>query len=835
MKKASKHASSASLAINEPLVSSLATKGNFRDCLSVECFWKPEWIVPSAWTEHAPFAFWLVGATAPRTFTELGTYSGYSYLCFCQAVQQLGIATKCYGIDTWKGDGEEIYLKLREYHDAHYSEFSQLIRSTFDEAAAYFPAHAIDLLHIDGRHFYKDVKNDFETWAPKLSNRAIVLFHDINVREQGFGVWQLWEELQTQFPSFEFYHGHGLGVLGFGSELPHSLQPLFFSSPENQHNVRLAYARLGSSITDSQERRAKAAEMRAELPTHELAERRLQSELADLRNSLAETERSLSTALIERDQVEHQILHEREATERLRLQLAQQSEENRILRNTYSLRLTAPLRIARRELRRIVKDARSVFFVAQRRITQWFSITSRRSTAQLQETRTAGNLPSKLVDYEDIGRVFLKVSRATPVASATFALHPSPNNRKLICLSHVAPWPPRAGNEYRIHRMLSWAARAGWDAFLLVSPLPGQEPDAEQIQTLCSIYPNVVVICRDGRVVYSLNRGGDALDALNGQLTPAYADVLDEPQPNDPIESWTLDYQRIMANNALIMVLMALADAIRPAVVLANYVFMSRALPLLPQGIIKVLDTHDVFSTKDKTVQRFGIADNSYISPELEGRLLARADVIIAIQSEERAILSTLAPGKTVLTAGVDFDFTPLDSPPAGRSILLVASGNPLNVKGAHDFLRFAWPLVQRKFGDAELLIVGLIGESIKVRDPNVRVLGRVDDLAPLYAQARVVINPAVAGTGLKIKTIEAIANLRPIVLWPSGVSGIDPELKAYCYIAENWYSFAKGVIEHLDDERAIAKLRQNQDRVRKLIAAENVYSDLAKVLGQPC
>lgn len=186
----------------------------------------------SAWLGHIPFAGWLIQAIEPSLFVELGTHQGASYLAFCQTVQEIGLNTKCYAVDTWTGDehsgryGDEVFLRLLDYHQRNYAEFSRLLKMTFDEAAQYFDDGSIDLLHIDGLHSYEAVKHDFETWLPKLSRKGVVLFHDINVRERGFGVWKLWSELRDTYPSFEFSHTHGLGVLLVGRESPSALKEL---------------------------------------------------------------------------------------------------------------------------------------------------------------------------------------------------------------------------------------------------------------------------------------------------------------------------------------------------------------------------------------------------------------------------------------------------------------------------------------------------------------------------------------------------------------------------------------------------------------------------------
>lgn len=219
--------------------------------------WLPDVTVPqSAWLEHAPFAFWLVGALAPRTIVEIGVHHGFSYFAMCQSVQRHGLDTRCYGIDGWLGDshagyyGDEVYEEVCS-HNRAFGRFSRLIRSDFTEASEMFRDGTIDLLHIDGFHTYEAVRHDFETWLPKMSDRGVVLFHDIAEFENGFGVYRLWDELRERYPNFAFMHGHGLGVLGVGRRIPFAVVDLFQASANADLTrvVQRTYERLGILMT----------------------------------------------------------------------------------------------------------------------------------------------------------------------------------------------------------------------------------------------------------------------------------------------------------------------------------------------------------------------------------------------------------------------------------------------------------------------------------------------------------------------------------------------------------------------------------------------------------
>lgn len=228
--------------------------------LTTSMLMAPRSISLSAWLGHIPFASWLIEQMQPRSIVELGTHRGSSFLAFCQAVQEQGQTSRVFAIDTWEGDehagyyGDDIYNELREFQQRNYAGISEMLRMRFNEALPYFADGSVDLLHIDGLHTYEAVREDFETWLPKLSDRAVVIFHDTCVRERGFGVWQYWSEISQQYPAFEFTHTHGLGVLLVGKARNPALSQLADRAASGVFApVNRLFDALGSNIKRAEE------------------------------------------------------------------------------------------------------------------------------------------------------------------------------------------------------------------------------------------------------------------------------------------------------------------------------------------------------------------------------------------------------------------------------------------------------------------------------------------------------------------------------------------------------------------------------------------------------
>jgi glycosyltransferase involved in cell wall biosynthesis len=116
----------------------------------------------------------------------------------------------------------------------------------------------------------------------------------------------------------------------------------------------------------------------------------------------------------------------------------------------------------------------------------------------------------------------------------------------------------------------------------------------------------------------------------------------------------------------------------------------------------------------------------------------------------------------------------PADIPPlpAEPTLLFVGSlQSEFNRGGVEWFVESCWPLVLAARPDARLILVG--SGSLDIDGSRITRLGAVDDLAPVYAQARCCIVPLLAGAGTRLKVIEAMAFGRPVVSTPVGAEGL--------------------------------------------------------------
>jgi hypothetical protein len=73
----------------------------------------------------------------------------------------------------------------------------------------------------------------------------------VNEYQEGFGVSRFWMELKGDYQHFEFFHGHGLGVLFIGKDFHHDIESLINTKKDkNAENfVQYYFQLLGQRIS----------------------------------------------------------------------------------------------------------------------------------------------------------------------------------------------------------------------------------------------------------------------------------------------------------------------------------------------------------------------------------------------------------------------------------------------------------------------------------------------------------------------------------------------------------------------------------------------------------
>ena len=260
-----------------------------------------------------------------------------------------------------------------------------------------------------------------------------------------------------------------------------------------------------------------------------------------------------------------------------------------------------------------------------------------------------------------------------------------------------------------------------------------------------------------------------------------------------------------------------------PQTVILEYVTMAYLAPVIREAGVRarlVLDSHDILHRRCAQFNAAGYRHWLQINEQEEIDAVRKFDVILAIQSDEAEWFRRVAPTTNVLTVGHCFDFDQLQptwrhSPDGPLVIGYFGSHNGSNVDAVSGFVQGAWPrIVDATGGALELLIGGTIVDS-----PLVKQLGGVagvrlqrDFASPgkFYETVDLVINPVRFGTGLKIKTIEALAHGRPVVTTSSGRVGISSSFDRACAAVDSVEQMVDPIVERVRDRAELVKLSQS-------------------------
>jgi glycosyltransferase involved in cell wall biosynthesis len=249
-------------------------------------------------------------------------------------------------------------------------------------------------------------------------------------------------------------------------------------------------------------------------------------------------------------------------------------------------------------------------------------------------------------------------------------------------------------------------------------------------------------------------------------------------------------------------------------IVWMQYFFYFKALEKLESSnVLKVIDTHDRWANRNRMFQKRGeTPEGFYTTKRGERKALKRADVVIAIQEKEAIYFKKLLRGTDtkVLTIG-DLVEKKTSKPCCGSYYGFIGVNIKCNIIGLRWFYKNVLPLIREKCPDSSLLIAGTVCEKLPDEDGVIK-LGRVDELDDFYDSIQFAINPVMSGTGLNIKTIEALAYGRALVSTEIGAKGINSD-EPVVVKCSNAREFADAVINLLSNQQECDRLAQNAHR----------------------
>jgi len=415
----------------------------------------------------------------------------------------------------------------------------------------------------------------------------------------------------------------------------------------------------------------------------------------------------------------------------------------------------------------------------------------------------------------------------------------------IVVVSHICPFPPIHGNRSRLVALLRWLKSNGFRVTYVLQPLDLDE--SSDIPALASIVHHLEIVRAPHerlRILSLLRRtaGRVAKWVLPDPVVARMRRFLEHSQPSNPtvMERWGTGGDRHIDRwcwPGTCKAVRRLVEETRPTAIIAEYALLSKCFEEVPPSTLKVIDTVEVFFRNRERFNVEGLAAPFVCTPESESTALERGDVLIGIQKNEAEALKQLFPSKRVITVGHTYARSGVPSrSPANGVVLYVGSSNPFNVHGLQLFLARAWPGIVAAVPHARLRIVGSCPRVAGSEQAGVVYVGRVSDdaLTREYETAHVVINPQVAGTGLKIKCVEALSAGCPMVMNQAGADGIEEGAGSAFLLASDWDEFLKHVVRIITDDPLRTALESEAAGLAvRLFSAEATFSELARELEQ--
>jgi len=275
-------------------------------------------------------------------------------------------------------------------------------------------------------------------------------------------------------------------------------------------------------------------------------------------------------------------------------------------------------------------------------------------------------------------------------------------------------------------------------------------------------------------------------------------------------------------------------DQVQYKAVIINYSVYSFYFNLFDQQTKKILDTHDCLSDRYKLFLKNGKKPIQWYSLRYqdEKKAIALADIVWAITADEQVHYEKMIQNRAVDVLNLRHlvSYKHIHSEGPHKRILLIGSDNNLNLDGLNWFVSEVWPGLHSKHTDAELMIAGSLCRFMDQFEGHsgITFYGRYENEEEIYSKADICINPMQDGTGLKIKTLEALAHGKWVVSTYEGGAGLKDMIQKGLYCSDDPNEW----IEVLDE--AFREYQNVEERMFKTKSAiDKIYLENLGVIDK--
>ena len=416
---------------------------------------------------------------------------------------------------------------------------------------------------------------------------------------------------------------------------------------------------------------------------------------------------------------------------------------------------------------------------------------------------------------------------------------------RILFLTQIVPYPPDAGPKIKTWNVLRYLAAQGHDIILASFVRPEEVQFVPMLEQVCKAVHAVplkrsrladigywlrsqltgrpFLIERDDiqgmrRVVADVLRSG-RIDCIHAdQLTMtqyALPYAGRKPDTVDPINVDRTDNPHSNVSTQTHYRLLLVFDAHNAVWTIVER--MRQNLPWLLRPVAG-LEARRVKSYEGMLMKTF---DHILAVTEIDRIDLLEAASAVDRRGQDKKITASLPAPVTVIPIAVDTDqIQPVSRQPGSKTILTLGTLHyPPNADGVRWFLQEVFPLVRKRIPGVNLTIVGKnppndLIQSARENPDWITVTGYVPGLRPHLQSSALVVIPVRAGSGMRVRILDAFAFGMPVVTTTVGLEGIDARHGEHVLVGDTAGEFAENVIFLLGDEDLQDKLSLNGRRL---------------------